>query len=154
MPDTPTPKRGFLRPKLGKRPWKSEWDTNWLKADNDIGGLIDGSIPAGAASEVTGTWYVAHILQLSGTLDIGGLIDDGVHQDIRVDHISAGVFDLPGEPIFTITTPSVHAVLLYERSLVSVNERGGVFVVRIENNSGSSFDPSTVTWSRKGWKFA
>lgn len=154
MADTPTPKRGYLRPKLGTRPWKNHWDFNWTKADAEVGGLLDGSVPAGTALNVSGTWYAPHIAETSGNLDIGSTINDGDFQDIRVDHKAAMTFDLPCAPIILINIPGVHAVLLGERQTLLNDELGGVFVVRIENNSGGVVDPATFTWSRKGWKFA
>lgn len=154
MADTPTPKRGYLRPKLGTRPWKNHWDFNWTKADSEIGGLIDGSVPAGRALTVVGTWYSPHIVEITGNLDIGGLIPDGTFQDIRIDHTGSAIFDLPCEPIVFVNIGGVHAVLLAERQSLLSDEYGGVFSVRIENNSGGDIDPSLLTWSRKGWRFS
>lgn len=154
MAISPTPKRGYLRPRLGTRPWKNEWDYNFTKLDSDVGGLLDGTLNAKNAENVVGIWYAAHTTQVSGDLNTGGLIADGTSQDIRVDHSADVIFDLPCEPIVEITLGGVHATLLADRQNLTNGEYGGGFVVRVENTSGADIDPAFLTWTRKGWKFA
>lgn len=152
MPDSPTPKRGLLRPRLGKKPWKTDWDFNFLKLDTDVGGLIDGTIPAGRALRVFGSAVSAFIYVATGDLGAAS-IPAGEVQEIFVDHTASVIFDLPAAPAFS-PIADVHFVLLGE--LVSTNDTnyGGTFIVRVENYSASTVLGVSILWRRKGLKFS
>lgn len=149
MPDTPTPKRGYLRPKLGKKPWKKEWDFNFGKLDSDVGGLIDGTVSAGNALSIQGAALAAFFQETTGTLS--GSFSDGTTTIVEIDHSATIIFDIPTEPVFT-NISGVTFILVGNRATTGNSDYGGKFRVQVTNNSGSPLDGTTVTWRRKGLK--
>lgn len=152
MADTFTINLNLRLPQLGKKPWKADWDFNFTRIDQILGGLtIDGSVPAKVAETVLGGALTPFIDSVSGTLSGAASIPDGDTHEIRVDHSADLVFDLPIEPI--VTAPGgVNCVLLAERNTLNATEAGGVFVLRVENHSGSTVAGADIAWLRKGLK--
>lgn len=149
MPDTPTPKLGLLRPKLGKKPWKKEWDFNMGLLDNKVGGLIDGTVSAGNALSVQGAAIVSFLRETTGT--VTGTFNDGTTTDVTVDHSATIIFDLSTQPVFT-TIAGVAFILLANRPSTANIDEGGKFTVRIVNTSGGPVLGSSMSWRRKGLK--
>lgn len=150
MPDTPTPKRGYLRPKLGKKPWKKEWDFNWGKADDDVGGLLDGTKPAGKALSIDPTALIAAIIEITGDLGASTFLD-ATSIDTEVDHTGTLTYALPAEPIF-LAPGGVKIIPLSDRTALTTADYGGKFRVRVENNSGGAVNGTSITWKRRGIK--
>ena len=152
MADTFTANLKLHLPQLGKKPWKSDWDFNFTKIDQLLGGLtIDGSVCAKCAETIDGTALVPFIESATGDLTGIAAIPDGETHEIRVDHSADVVFDFPLEPTFTVPG-GCNLVLLYERNALDATEYGGVFVVRIENHSGGVVNGGDISWLRKGLK--
>lgn len=151
MADTPTPKRGLLRPALGKKPWKEDWDYNFLKLDGDVGGLIDGTIAAGNSTRFANKLPAEFISTVSGTLD-GLVFTDNQIRVIKVDHSATSVFDVPSAPVFVLPTSGIRVVHHCEADSLSDNDYGGTFYVGIENSTGMTISGNLITWRRKGFK--
>jgi len=151
MPNTPTPKRGLLRPPLGKKPWKSDWDFNFLKLDNDVGGMIDGTIAVGNSTRFGNKLPADYIQSTTGDLSGIDFLDNQI-RIVKVDHSASIVFDLPSEPIFVMPTSGIRAVMQGERDSSSDTNYGGTFYVGIENSTGSTISGVLITWKRKGFK--
>lgn len=154
MADTFTALLKFRLPQLGKKPWKSDWDFNWTKIDQLLGGLtVDGSVCAKCAETIDGGALVPLIETITGDLTGIAAIPDGETHEIRIDHTSDMIFDFPMDPIFTVPT-GCNLLLLAERNALSSTELGGIFVVRIENHSGSTVNGGDISWLRKGFKLS
>jgi len=150
MADTVTVNLKLKLPRLGKKPWKREWDFNFTLLDQKVGGILDGSIAAKRAETIDPTALVPYIQSVSGTLS-GVIVPSEEVREVRMDHSSTMVFDLPLNPIFVVPI-NVNIVLLGDRASLSASEYGGIFIVRIENHSNSSVDGATINWTRKGIK--
>lgn len=152
MADTFTTNLKLHLPQLGKKPWKTDWDFNFTKLDQIIGGLtVDGSVHAKVADSIPGTALAPFIQSATG--DLSGISDIGAGEthEIRIDHSTDIVFDFPLAPIFVAPT-DVNCLAIYERTTLNATEYGGVFVVRIENHSALPVAGTDVTWLRKGLK--
>lgn len=156
MPDTITPKIGLVRVALGAKPWKKQEDFNWLLLDTLVGGLEDGSVPAGVANSVSLTALNGLVATFTGDLTSIGNISDGAIIEVLVDHsVSDGILDIPCAPIANCSVSNVPILYLANRaSSLDNTEYGGKFRLRIENQSGSTVAGSTITWKRKGLKFS
>lgn len=153
MANTVTANMKFKLPQLGKKPWKSDWDTNWTIADQVLGGLtVDGSVHAKIADAIPGSALTPFIQTVSGDLSAAAPIPAGETHEMRVDHSADLIFDIPSDPIFLVPSTDVNVVLLGERQALSDTETGGVFTVRIENHSDSTVNGSDISWQRKGLK--
>jgi len=137
MPNTPTPRIGFLRPPLGKRPWKREWDFNWGLADSKIGALNDSVATLQGATPDTITGDLTGFTIPSGILDI------------EVDHSATRIFAEPLAPIFSVGT-GVRVIMLGDRPDLTDTSYGGFFRIRVENSTSSDVDGATIGWARKG----
>jgi hypothetical protein len=154
MADTFTANLKLHLPQLGKKPWKSDWDFNFTKLDQIIGGLtIDGSVCAKCAETIHGDALVPFIQSATGDLSGASAIPAGETHEVRIDHSSDIVFDFPLEPIFT-APGNVNCVLLADRNALDATEYGGVFVIRVENHSDSTVNAGDVSWLRKGLKLS
>lgn len=149
MPDTPTPKLGLLRPRLGKKPWKKEWDFNMALLDTQLGGLLDGSVPAHTALGVDPTGITSNVVEIVGDCGIAS-VGDASSLDIDVDHSSTMIFSMPSDPIFT-SIAGVEVFPLLGRAGLTGTDYGGKFRVRVENNSGGTITGSQLTWRRRGF---
>jgi hypothetical protein len=150
MPDTPTPKRGLLRPVLGKKPWKEDWDFNFLKLDGDVGGLIDGTIAAGNSSRFGSKLPAEYVQTVSGTL-AGLVFLDNQIRVVEVDHSASVVFDIPGPAAFVLPTSGIRVVHHGEVASLSDADYGGTFYVGVENSTGSTISGQSITWRRTGF---
>lgn len=154
MADTTTINYKLKLPQLGKKPWKTDWDFNFTKVDQLLGGLIiDGSVHAKVADSIDGSSLEPFIQSTTGTLAGASDIPAGETHEIRIDHSGDMVFDLPLTPIFTVPD-DVNCLLIADRSALDANEYGGVFVVRVENHSGSTVAAGDIAWLRKGLKIS
>jgi len=141
-------------PPLGKKPWKSDWDTNFTILDQQVGGLtVDGSVPAKVAETILGSALTPFVQSVSGDLATAAVIPAGESHEIRVDHTLDVVFDIPLSPIFTTPSTDVNVVLLGDRYALNNDEYGGVFLVRVENHATTDLNGADVSWIRKGLKF-
>lgn len=155
MPDTPTPKIGLVRTSLGSKPWKKGQDYNWALLDTLVGGLQDGSVPAGVANTVALSALTALVQSTSGDLTSIGNMADGVLTKVIVDHSADKLFDFPCEPIVACTVSGVDISILANRAIsLNSTEYGGKFCITINNQSGGTLAGSTITWVRKGLKFS
>lgn len=154
MADTFTTNLKLRLPQLGKKPWKSDWDFNFTKLDQIIGGLtVDGSVCAKCAETIDGTAIIPFIQSVTGDLTGMTSIPAGETNEVRIDHTADIIFDFPLEAIFT-APGNVNCVLLADRNALDASEYGGVFSVRVENHSGSTVNGSDVSWLRKGLKLS
>jgi hypothetical protein len=152
--DTFTTNLKLHLPQLGKKPWKSDWDFNFTKMDQIIGGLtIDGSVHAKIADTILGSAITPFIQSVTGDLTGSSAIPAGETHEIRIDHSGDIVFDFPLEPIFT-APGDVNCVCIGDRNALNATEYGGVFVVRIENHSLATVNVGDVSWLRKGLKLS
>lgn len=150
MADTFTTNLKLHLPQLGKKPWKSDWDFNFTKLDQVIGGLtVDGSVHAKIADSIPGSALVPFIQSVTGDLDGMSTLAAGETTEVRVDHTSDIIFDFPLEPIFT-APGGVNIFVLCERNALSAAEYGGVFKIRVENHTDSPLLGTDVSWLRKG----
>lgn len=149
MADTLTVNLKLRLPRLGKKPWKSDWDFNFTKIDQLLGGLvIDGSTCAVCAQTIHSTALDPYIISITG--DLGSVtIPAGETREYRVNHSSLATFRLPSDPIFTAPT-NVNVVILAERNALTAFEYGAVFHVRIENRSDTDVSGTLLTWMRRG----
>lgn len=153
MADTFTTNLKLHLPQLGKKPWKSDWDFNFTKLDQVIGGLtVDGSVHAKVADSIPGSALVPFIQSVTGDLT-GATIDAGETREYRVDHTADIIFDFPLEPIFT-APGGVNLTLLQERNALDATEYGGIFKVRVENSTDTPVLGSDIVWLRKGFKLS
>jgi hypothetical protein len=143
-----TPNRGFILPAIGTRPWKAIEDFNWRKADADLGGLINGTIPAGVAASVVPTAITPYVLSVTGTLS-GTIFPASGVLDVLVSHANAVVFDVPASPIFQVPA-GVSCIMLGNLTDTSNASYGGTFAVRVQNNNSANVDGATISWRRKG----
>lgn len=148
MADTPTSKLGLFRPRLGKKPWKREWDFNFSLLDDRVGGILDGTYTVGKAAAIEPTALIAAIVEITGNLSPNSF-PNAVSTDIEVDHTSSAVFAMPASPIFLVTG-GVKIIQLLDRTTLGTNDYGGKFRIRVENNSGGTVAGSTITWARRG----
>jgi hypothetical protein len=154
MADTFTANYKLHLPQLGKKPWKSDWDFNFTKIDQLLGGLIiDGSVCAKCADAIDGGAISAFIETTDGSLAGAGDIPAGETHEIRIDHSGDKVFDFPLDPIFTVPG-DVNCILIGDRNALDATEYGGVFVVRVENHSGDTVAVADIAWLRKGLKLS
>lgn len=154
MADTLTTNLKLRLPRLGKKPWKSDWDFNFTKVDQIVGGLtIDGSVCAVCAETIHGTALVPYIQMITGDLSGISPILPGETREFRVDHTTQMVFDLPSSPIFD-PPADVNVIVLADRGVLTATEYGGVFYVRVENRSSSSVSGTALSWMRKGLKIS
>jgi hypothetical protein len=155
MADTFTVNYKLRLPQLGKKPWKSDWDNNFTKIDQLLGGLIiDGSVCAKCATSIDPTAISAFIESTTGDLTGAASIPAGETAEIRIDHSADIVFDFPLDPIF-LAPVGVNCILVGDRTVaLNASEYGGVFVVRVENHTGSTLLVTSVTWLRKGFKLS
>lgn len=150
MADTPTPKRGLLRPPLGKKPWKEDWDYNFLKLDNDVGGIVDGSIAIGNATRFANKLPSEYVGSITGTFTGVSFFDNQIRV-VKVDHSGDVIFDVPSDPVFVVSS-GIRVIPEGNRDGTTDIDYGGIFFVRVENSSGSTVDGSTIAWKRKGFK--
>jgi len=150
MPDTPTPKIGLLRPKLGKTPWKKEWDFNMGLLDTDVGGLLDGSVPAGKALTIDPTALIPIVVEISGNLG-STTFPDQTTTSIIIDHSSTVSYILPAEPIFTAPV-NVTIQSVGNRNGLTPTDYGGRFQVNVTNTSGAPVTGTSIQWKRRGIK--
>lgn len=148
MADTPTAKLGLFRPKLGKKPWKREWDFNMALLDDRVGGILDGTHTVGRAAALEPTGLIEAIIEITGSLSPTSF-PNATSTDVEIDHTSTAVFALPAQPIF-LATGGVKIIPLADRTALSTNDYGGKFRVRVENNSGGTVAGSAITWARRG----
>lgn len=152
MADTFTTHLNLHLPQLGKKPWKSDWDFNFNTLDQILGGLtVDGSVCAKCAESIQGTAISAFIQSVTGDLAGAPAIPPGETHEIRVDHSADIIFEVPLEPI--VTAPgNVNCSLMRERNALTTAEHGGVFIIRVENRSGSGVNGDDISWLRRGLK--
>ena len=150
MPDTPTPKLGLLRPPLGKKPWKEDWDFNFLKLDNIVGGLVDGTVQAGDTILIGGKTPAQLVQTVSGTLAGIDVLDNTVRQ-VEIDHSTDVVFDSPSAPRLVVPS-GVRSVVVGDSESLSSTAYGGTFRISIENSSGATVSGVNITWRRSGYK--
>lgn len=146
-----TPNRGYELPVLGKKPWKTDWDTNFTKVDSDVGGLVSGTTPAGKANTIAGAALSTFVQTISGTLT-SNTVPDGTTLDLVVDHSGTKIFDVPCSPIFINVPSNVTVYITGTRTGSTSADLGGKFSIQVANNSGSSINTSVISWYRKGIK--